>query len=72
MLQAIALAIGGVLRIAFENFAERAICLVPEEVAIVGVPAERPLGIRLPARVRRIRESLTDDRRVLARAGTQE
>ena len=56
MLQAIALAITCFLFFAIENLTERFICLVLEEFALVGNPAEQANGHQLPARAGLIRE----------------
>ena len=56
MLQAIALAITCCIRFAFENLTERFICLVLEEFALVGIPAEQVSGDQLLARAGLVRE----------------
>ena len=56
MPQAIDLAIACFLCLAFERLTERFICLVLEEFALVGHPAEEAMGHRLPARAGLIRE----------------
>ena len=56
MLQAIALAITCFICFAFENLTERFICLVLEEFALVGNPAEQAIGHQLLARAGLIRE----------------
>ena len=50
MLQAIALAITRFACFAFESLSERFICLVLEEFALVGNPAEQVIGDQLLAR----------------------
>jgi hypothetical protein len=56
MLQAIALAITCFQCFAFENLTKRFICLVLEEFALVGNPAEQAIGHQLLARAGLIRE----------------
>ena len=56
MLQAIALATTCFICFAFENLAERFICLVLEEFALVGKPAEEAISHQILARARLIRE----------------
>jgi hypothetical protein len=56
MPHAIALAIACFIRLAFENLTERFICLVLEEFALVGNPAEQAIGDQLLARAGLIRE----------------
>src|SRR5258707_9545546 len=56
MLQAIALAITCFIWLASEALAERFICLVLEELALAGNPAEQSTGHQLLARAQLIRE----------------
>jgi hypothetical protein len=56
MLQAIALAITCFIGFAIENLTESFICLVLEEFALVGNPAEEAIGDQLLARAGLIRE----------------
>jgi len=58
MLQVIALAIRCLIGFVFEDLAKSFICLVLEEFALIGNPAEQAIGHQLLARAGLIRERL--------------